>query len=101
MAISIYDKDETRILLQDHVNRYDSITKASASLNRVSASTIRTILKGGDYPNIAVEMWRNIRSQLGGEKQAGVVLVETPVMKDLTVFCQETQEDMDFSWAVS
>ncbi|CCZ10490.1 uncharacterized protein BN783_01614 [Odoribacter sp. CAG:788] len=101
MAISINDKEEARILLQELVDRFESVPKASASLNRVSASTIRTILKGGDYPNISDEMWRNIRSQLRGDKPGDLVLVETPVIKDLTFFFQETQEDMDFSWAVS
>lgn len=101
MAILLNDKEEARILLQELVDRYESVTKASASLNRVSASTIRTILKGGDYPNISDEMWRNIRSQLKGDKPGDVVLVETPVMKDLTFFFKETQEDMDFSWAIS
>jgi len=101
MAVTIENKDEIRDLLQVYVDRYESIPKAANTLNQVSASTIRTVLKGGDYPNISDEMWRNIRSQLGGKKQGDWVLVETPVINDLTFFFQETQEDMDFSWAVS
>lgn len=102
MSVSIEDKNEIRDRLRDYVGGYDeSPTKAANSLKQVSASTIRTILKGPDYPNISDAMWRSIRNQLRGKKDEDWVFVETPVMKDLYFFLEETQEDMDFSWAIS
>jgi len=101
MAITINDKKEIQDSLQDYVNRFGGVTKAANTLDQVSASTIRTILKGGDYPYITDKMFRSIRNQLKGTKQTDWVFIETAVTKDLFFFFEETQEDIDFSWAVS
>ncbi|MDH6357215.1 ATP-binding protein [Parabacteroides sp. PF5-9] len=101
MAITAEYKHEVHELLKKYVDRYDSINRAAESLNNVSGSTIRTIFRGGEYPNISEAMWRSIYKQVSGEEQNGTVLIETTASKDI-LFCMEVvQKTKGFTWIIS
>ncbi len=94
-------KDEIRSLLQAYVARYEGSTqRASDSLSHVSNTSIRSILTGR-YENISDAFWRNLRGQIGTPEANDWVIVDTPVVKDITFCLRETQEDCDFVWAIS
>lgn len=93
-------KNEIRDMLQGYVNRFGSVPRAAASLQHVSASTIYSVLRK-NYENIADDMWRNIRAQVSTPEANNWVIVDTPVISDLSFFFKEVQEDKDFAWAVS
>lgn len=101
---TIQQKNEIRDLLQVYVDKMGSPVKAANSLTNVSASTVRTVLKGGDYPNVSDEMWRTIKSQVEitpADNDPKNAIVETTAVKDL-LFCMNiNRENKDFIWAIA
>lgn len=100
VTLSINEKNEVRDMLKTYCNRYPSQNKAAASLHGVSAGTISSILNG-KYENISDEMFRNIYSQVSTPHQAaGLQIVETTALHEITAAMQDAQEWQDVTWVV-
>lgn len=86
--------------LEKYLERFPSIEAAAITLKGVSASTIRNVRKN-DFDNISDEMWRNIRSQIGGSAKTDWVIVNTSALDDLLFVMKETKEEQGFTWAIA
>lgn len=94
-------KEEIRQLLEKYVARYGgSRQRAAESLRDVSQTSVRNIL-AGKFENVSDTFWRNLRGQIATPEANDWVLVNTPVMDDLTFRFREAQEDADWAWAIS
>lgn len=99
---STQQKNEIRDMLKAHVDKFGSPAKAANALTNVSASTIRTILRGGEYLNISDEMWRSIRTQVEVKSDDPKnVIVETTAIKDMLFCMNVNRQNKDFIWAIS
>jgi DNA transposition AAA+ family ATPase len=100
-TIDLREKEDIRELLKDHVSRYESQNKATASLKGVSAGTVSQILNG-KYENISDEMFRSLRAQISaGRPNEGWKIVETPLFKDVCFALSHAQEQSDVTWVVA
>lgn len=93
-------KTAIREMLEKYLERFPSIEAASNTLKGVSATTIRNVRKN-DFENISDEMWRNIRSQVGGTAKQDWVIVNTSALDDLLFVMKETKEEQGFTWAIA
>jgi DNA transposition AAA+ family ATPase len=94
-------KIKIRERLRQYCDRFQSLDIAANTLKNVGATTLRNMLKP-DFPNISDEMWRNVRSQIGGGgSKSEWVYVNTTVVKDLRFLMRDIQEEQGFTWAIS
>lgn len=101
MGLTIEKKDETRELLQTYCDRYSSIEKAAASLQNISESTVRSVLRS-NYKNMSDEMFRAIRNQVGGKKDNNdFVIVDTSAVRDITLCLQDIQQSSSVTWVIA
>lgn len=89
-----------RETLREYCARFPGIEVAANTLKRVSASTLRNMLNP-DFTTITDEMWRNVRSQIGGGPKSEWTHVNTTVTTELRFVMKETQQEQGFTWAVS
>lgn len=94
-------KDEIKALLEAYIARFaGSKSRAAESLTNVSETSIRSVL-AGRYENITDAFWRNLRGQISTPETNNWVIVDTPVINDVTFCLREAQEDKDCVWAIS